>query len=81
MLAEQDTDIEAVFQIPTFGTIPRADVLANDDLFIVIHDKFPVSPGHALIIARRKGQLFQQLTQQERIRLLFWVEWTQKHLA
>jgi diadenosine tetraphosphate (Ap4A) HIT family hydrolase len=28
-------------------------VLAVDELFAVVRDKFPVTPGHTLIIARR----------------------------
>ena len=51
-----------------------------DDLFAVVSDKFPVSPGHTLIIPRRPLTRFQELTATEKSRLLEWVEWTQRHL-
>ena len=33
-----------------FGEIERERVLSEDELFIVARDKYPVSPGHSLII-------------------------------
>ena len=51
-----------------------------DDLFAVVSDKFPVSPGHTLIIPRRPLTRFQELTATEKSRLLEWVDWTQRHL-
>jgi len=39
--------------LPAFGDIERPRLLAVDDLFAVVSDKFPISPGHTLIIARR----------------------------
>src|SRR5438105_15467641 len=41
--------------IPAFGIIEPERVLAQDDLFVVVWDKHPVSPRHTLIIARRAG--------------------------
>jgi diadenosine tetraphosphate (Ap4A) HIT family hydrolase len=67
--------------IPVFGRIGAEDVLAHDELFVVLRDKYPVSPGHMLIVARRSVALFHDLTQQERMRLLFWADWTQRHLT
>lgn len=40
-------------KLPAFGEIEPARMLALDDLFAVVKDKFPISPGHTLIIARR----------------------------
>jgi diadenosine tetraphosphate (Ap4A) HIT family hydrolase len=67
--------------LPAFGAIEPERVLAVDGLFAVVKDKFPVSPGHTLIIPRRAVALFRELTRDERIRLMELVEWTQNHLA
>ena len=67
--------------LPAFGLIEPERVLAVDDLFAVVSDKFPVSPGHTLIIPRRPLTRFQELTPVEKSRLLEWVEWTQQHFA
>jgi diadenosine tetraphosphate (Ap4A) HIT family hydrolase len=55
-------------------------VLAVDDLFAMVCDKFPVSPGHSLIIPRRPLTRFQELTAVEKSRLLEWVDWAQARL-
>src|ERR1035441_5735672 len=68
-------------KLPAFGEIEPADLLAVDDLFAVVADKFPISPGHTLIIARRPVAWFQELTGAEKARLLVWIDWTQQHLA
>ena len=52
-----------------------------DDLFAIVSDKFPISPGHTLIIARRPVARFQELTSAEKARLLVWIDWTQQHMA
>ncbi len=67
--------------LPAFGEIERPRLLAVDDLFAVVSDKFPISPGHTLIIARRAVARFQELTGAEKARLLVWIDWTQQHLA
>lgn len=66
--------------LPAFGVIESERVLATDDLFAVISDKFPVSPGHTLIIPRRPLTRFRELTPSEKSRLLEWVEWAQERL-
>jgi len=68
-------------KLPAFGEIEPARLLAVDDLFAIVSDKFPVSPGHTLIIARRPVARFQELTSAEKARLLVWLDWTQEHLA
>jgi diadenosine tetraphosphate (Ap4A) HIT family hydrolase len=40
-------------------------------------DKFPVSPGHMLMIPRRQLMRFRELTAVEKSRLLEWVDWAQ----
>jgi len=67
--------------LPAFGEVENTRVLAVDDLFAVVQDKFPVSPGHTLVIARRPVVRFQELTSAEKARLLVWLDWTQQHLA
>ena len=42
--------------LPAFGEIEAARLLGLDDLFAVVSDKYPVSPGHTLIIAPTTGQ-------------------------
>ena len=66
--------------LPAFGLIEPERVLAKDELFAVVSDKFPVSPGHTLIIPRRTLTRFQELNANEKARLLEWVDWAQRHL-
>jgi diadenosine tetraphosphate (Ap4A) HIT family hydrolase len=66
--------------LPAFGVIERERVLAVDELFAVVSDKFPISAGHTLIIPRRALTRFQELTAAERLRLLEWVDWAQNRL-
>lgn len=54
---------------------------ALGDLFAVLLDKYPVSVGHTLMIARRPSARFQELTPAEKARLLAWITWTQGHLS
>jgi diadenosine tetraphosphate (Ap4A) HIT family hydrolase len=71
---------DASVVLPAFGKIERNRVLAQDELFAVVHDKYPVTPGHTLIIPRRAVALFNELTKSEKSRLLIWVSWAQEHL-
>ncbi len=67
-------------KLPEFGEIESTRVAALDDFFAVVADRFPISPGHTLIIARRPVARFQELTAVEKARLLVWLEWTQQDL-
>jgi diadenosine tetraphosphate (Ap4A) HIT family hydrolase len=67
--------------LPAFGMIERERVLSVDELFAVVRDKFPVTPGHTLIIPRRSLGRFSELNAAERVRLLELVDWAQRHLA
>ncbi len=67
--------------LPAFGEIEPARLLAIDDLFAVVADKFPITPGHTLLIARRPVARFRELTASEKARLLVWIDWTQEHMA
>ena len=68
-------------ELPAFGKIESERLIAVDDLFAVVSDKFPISLGHTLIIARRAVARFPDLTAAEKARLLVWLEWTQQHLS
>lgn len=63
-----------------FGPIEPERILAQDELFLVAADKFPVSPGHTLIIVKRLAARFQELTPEEKARLVQWIDWCQAHL-
>jgi diadenosine tetraphosphate (Ap4A) HIT family hydrolase len=76
--SQPDADNELT--LPSFGFIEPERVLATDDLFAVVSDKFPVSPGHTLIIPRRPLARFRELNATEKVRLLEWVDWAQRHL-
>lgn len=67
--------------LPAFGVIERERLLAQDELFAVVRDKFPVTPGHTLIIPKRAAKRFRDLTEVEQSRLLRWARWTQDHLT
>ena len=67
--------------LPLFGPIEPERVVAKDDYFAVIRDKFPISPGHSLIIPRRAVARFLDLTGEEQVRLLSWINRTHKSLA
>lgn len=73
--------MNAKLQLPAFGEIEPARILATDDLFALVRDKFPISPGHTLIIARRPVARFQELNSDEKARLLHWIDWSRQHLA
>jgi diadenosine tetraphosphate (Ap4A) HIT family hydrolase len=74
------SDASNELTLPAFGLIEPARVLATDDLFAVVSDKFPVSPGHTLIIPRRPLTSFRELSAPEKVRLLELVGWTQERL-
>ena len=67
-------------ELPVFGMIEPSRILARDDLFAVVLDKYPVSNGHTLIIARRPVRGFQELKAAERRRMMSWAAWAQQHL-
>jgi len=53
-----------------FGIIERERILNEDDLWIVVKDRYPVSPGHTLVIAKRVVARFADLTKEEKERLV-----------
>jgi diadenosine tetraphosphate (Ap4A) HIT family hydrolase len=67
--------------LPAFGIIEPERVLAQDELFAVVRDNFPVTPGHTLIIPKRAVSRFRELTEAEQGQLLKWVGWAQDFLT
>lgn len=65
-------------ELPVFGWIDAERLLAEDELFAVVLDKYPVTPGHTLIIPRRPVRFFRDLTAAELRRLLEWASWAQR---
>ena len=63
-----------------FGPIEPERILEQDDLFLVALDKFPVSPGHTLIIVKRLVSRFSELAPEEKARMIHWIDWCQGHL-
>jgi diadenosine tetraphosphate (Ap4A) HIT family hydrolase len=49
-----------------FCNMPEDRIITADDLVYCIRDKYPVSPGHILIITRRHAPDFFELTDDER---------------
>ena len=63
-----------------FGIIEHERILNEDDLWIVVKDRYPISPGHTLVIAKRVVARFADLTKEEKERLVTWVDWCIEHL-
>ncbi|MBL9171387.1 MAG: HIT family protein [Verrucomicrobiales bacterium] len=78
---DQDPHLGSPLVLPVFGSIEPERILATDDIFAVILDKYPVSPGHTLIIPRRAVSRFADLSAEERARLLDWFAWVQEALT
>ncbi|MEO2018885.1 MAG: HIT family protein [Fuerstiella sp.] len=67
-----------------FFEVPKEDHLLQSEHFFVIKDKFPVSPGHCLIVSREHRSDYFELSETERHelsdmihRVRNWIE--QKH--
>ena len=63
-----------------FIEIENDRIITEDELFIVARDKYPVSPGHTLIIVKRVVERFQSLSLEEKMRLMKWIDWCINHL-
>lgn len=57
-----------------FQQVPDQDVLLRSNYFFVIKDRFPVSPGHCLIISRDLRADFFALLQNEKEELVQMIE-------
>ena len=67
-------------ELPVFGRIEPERVIAQDELFAVVRDKYPIATGHTLIIPKRAAQRLRELTAEERSRLMEWTVWVQARL-
>lgn len=52
-----------------FLEIPEESVLYRDQFFFIIKDKYPVSPGHLLIISCERRESYFDLMQEEKLHL------------
>ncbi|MGO0123499.1 HIT family protein [Desulfothermobacter acidiphilus] len=48
-----------------FCSLPREAVIAENDLAFAIFDKYPVNPGHTLVIPKRHFASFFEATEEE----------------
>jgi ATP adenylyltransferase len=48
-----------------FCEIPKDRIVAEDDPCFAVYDRYPVSPGHALILPRRHVASFREMTGDE----------------
>ncbi len=53
-----------------FKNIPNDRVIAENSLFIIIRDIYPVSPGHTLIISKRETNDYFSLNSDEKTQLI-----------
>jgi diadenosine tetraphosphate (Ap4A) HIT family hydrolase len=66
--------------LPVFGRIEPERIVAQDDLFAVVRDKYPITAGHTLIVPKRPVQRLRELTADERSRLMEWTVRVQTQL-
>lgn len=52
-----------------FLDVPEESVIYRDLFFFFIKDKYPVSPGHLLIVSNELRESYFQLTQEEKLHL------------
>jgi len=63
-----------------FSTIPPDEWIASNELAFAIRDKFPVTPGHSLVIPRRVVATWWEATRDEQRALLDLVEIVRQQL-
>jgi len=63
-----------------FTDIANEHVLTEDEYFWVVPDRFPVSPGHTLIILKSSRSRYHQLSSFEKLALLKLIDWTVDYL-
>jgi len=69
-----------VSQSCVFCNIDKHRVTASDELTITVLDKYPISPGHTLIIPRRHCRTFFDATNNEQAALINAVNWAKEEL-
>lgn len=63
-----------------FLSIPENRIIYKSDFFFVIEDKYPVSPGHLLIISNHLREDYFELTTEEKTELPNLIEWCRTYL-
>lgn len=53
----------------TFLELPKEGIVYQDEYFFIIRDKYPVSPGHSLIISNKSKTDYFHLSIEERKKL------------
>mgnify|MGYP006270684485 CR=1 FL=1 len=53
-----------------FFEVPESRIIAENELTFALFDKFPISPGHTLIVTKREIETWWDTTEQERIAIL-----------
>ena len=53
-----------------FTDVPEERVVASNELAIAIHDLYPVSPGHTLIVTKRVIETWWDATPEEKLALV-----------
>jgi len=58
----------------SFYDLDRNEIVHETDLFFVIEDGFPVSPGHCLVISKALKETFFDLSAEEKAQLVQVIE-------
>ncbi len=64
-----------------FSSIPEEEYLLKGDYFFVIFDRYPVSPGHVLIISFSEKTDYFELSTEEKLELTAMIDQTKVFLA
>ena len=72
-------DLDPKFKLTKFGQIEDEVVLADDEFFWVVQDKYPLFPGHILIISK-SAKSHDDLSVREKDALSKWIDWAKDYL-
>ena len=64
-----------------FCTLPEDAVIGGNELGVFFEDRYPVTPGHLLIVPRRHVATYFEATEEEKRALWALLEEAQAHLA
>jgi diadenosine tetraphosphate (Ap4A) HIT family hydrolase len=68
----------SIYVMSVFNEIPIEQYILEGDYFFVIRDKYPVSPGHALIISKRTCEQYFDLNETEKSELTAIIDQTKQ---
>ena len=63
-----------------FLNIPKENYLLEGEYFFVIRDKYPVSPGHALIVSKEEKLEYFELSTEEKAELTTMIDQTKTEI-